>query len=296
MDDCIDIYNCGSDHKYYTQIPNIIYELDLSFQEVGFYTFIKRVAGEKGSFFIGRRKICEKFKISPQTLQKIKKNLELKGLISLKKITTNGQTRDVIKILDIWKLNMDHFSAKEGWFQIEPGVVPNRTGGGSDWNHKKNYTKNIKNKNNKRIRAPDVKFLQLRERVKLTEKQHEVLKKKYSTKDLDWILDKLNHYKEDTGKQYKSDMKAIQNWVELALTNKKNKEKAEEGRVKENIKNIKKLQTYLENHSARGNLQIQKNMAVDTVLNKQFTLSSTKTMEVVTGWYGVRIREEKSAV
>ena len=124
MDDCIDIYNCGSDHKYYTQIPNIIYELDLSFQEVGFYTFIKRVAGEKGSFFIGRRKICEKFKISPQTLQKIKKNLELKGLISLKKITTNGQTRDVIKILDIWKLNMDHFSAKEGWFQIEPGVVP----------------------------------------------------------------------------------------------------------------------------------------------------------------------------
>ena len=107
----------SNDRQYFTIIPNILFELGLSAQEIAVYCFIKKVAGEKGSCFMGVRRICDTLKLSPNNLQKIKENLIQKKLISveIKKKKEGGQ--HITRILDIWPENINYFKQKKSCYQ-----------------------------------------------------------------------------------------------------------------------------------------------------------------------------------
>jgi len=51
----------------------------------------------------------------------------------------------------------------------------------------------------------------------MTEEQYNKLVEKYGAGSVSLFLDKLNNYKEETGKRYKSDYHAILNWVVNAV-------------------------------------------------------------------------------
>lgn len=71
-------------------------------------------------------------------------------------------------------------------------------------------TKTKQNKTNKKETIPKLNF---RDNVLLTQHEHDELSAKHGQLALDWMLDKLNHHKNASGKRYKSDYSAIHTWV-----------------------------------------------------------------------------------
>jgi len=67
------------------------------------------------------------------------------------------------------------------------------------------------------VKLSKVKLSKYREQVKMTEEQYNKLVEKYGAGSVSLFLDKLNNYKEETGKRYKSDYHAILNWVVNAV-------------------------------------------------------------------------------
>lgn len=144
----------------------------------------------------------------------------------------------------------------------------------------------IKNTYNKRKRASDEKFLDIRDNVKLTEKQMEILKTKNSEEDLKLIFDKLSRYKRIYSQEYASDFKAINKWVIGAVRNEKNKAKAINDIKHKNILVIKEIQEALERKQKRGLLKFSENEAIDEVLGKSCNLDNPGLPKFVASWYG----------
>lgn len=111
--DTIQFIDCSGDHKFYSQIPNIIFELGLTTIEIALYCFIKRISAHSGVCFMGTTALCEKLIISRPTLIKSKKILEEKKLISIEKKPKKEGGYHIITILNIWNLNNSYFSKKE---------------------------------------------------------------------------------------------------------------------------------------------------------------------------------------
>src|SRR5271170_326780 len=114
--DGYEIQDLGSLHHYRTEIPNIIFELNLDPCEFKAYCVFKRTAGDKGSCFKSNNTLCEEIGCSRPTLIKIKKALEDQGLIAVKKRhhESGGDMSDLIQIIDIWEENMKTMSLKRG--------------------------------------------------------------------------------------------------------------------------------------------------------------------------------------
>jgi len=93
------------DKKYFTQIPNIIFDLPLSPLAQSLYIIFKRIGGESRRISIGTKKLQDRFGVGFKSIQSAKQELQDHKLITVKSFPTETRRSDEIKILDIWHRN-----------------------------------------------------------------------------------------------------------------------------------------------------------------------------------------------
>jgi hypothetical protein len=111
------INDSSCERRYFASIPNIIYDMGLTTDQIAVYGCLKRIAGDHGKSFISNVKLSEKLGISRPTLIKIKESLEKpfdflggKSLITIQKRSSieKGDQTDIVTIVDIWDENVNH--------------------------------------------------------------------------------------------------------------------------------------------------------------------------------------------
>lgn len=108
------------DHHYRIEIPNLIDELELDVYEFRLYSKLKRVAGDSGTCFQSIKTLADGTKISERKVQqcldslsKGKNKLGIKLIkINYRKKSDGSNDTSLITIIDIWRVNGDHFRSK----------------------------------------------------------------------------------------------------------------------------------------------------------------------------------------
>lgn len=106
------------DRKYFTIIPNYIVNHSTPYEQA-IYLFMKRVAGENGTCWTSAQEIARKLECSRNTISKYRDKLVKRGWIEL--VGKRGRTKptDEYRIVDLWKLNTDHYQSKKESSTIE---------------------------------------------------------------------------------------------------------------------------------------------------------------------------------
>lgn len=161
----------NSNHKHFTQIPNIIFELELTPYEIAVYCAIKRFSGENGICTKSYEKLAKNCGMSRrmlintiQDLCEINPILKKPLIFSRKRLTEHGDSdTNILTINDIWKENHSFFNIEggsaqyappsvqyaSGSAQYTPGVVHNMHQGGAQYAPKEEHIKkNIYKKTN----------------------------------------------------------------------------------------------------------------------------------------------------
>lgn len=95
-------------HRYRTEIPNIIDEMDLSVYAFRLYVRLKRVTGDSGKCYYSTRQLAEQCKMSVGSVSNAKQELLEKDLI---RVERDGEwDRDNITITDMWPANFAYFA------------------------------------------------------------------------------------------------------------------------------------------------------------------------------------------
>jgi hypothetical protein len=107
MNDEVLIVDSSHDHKWFTAIPNIIDDMDLSSYGVRLYLRLKRRAGENGRCWENTRNLAKGCKMSLSQVTKVKRELQDAGLIEISEVPgKHGHyPSHSITILDIWPAN-----------------------------------------------------------------------------------------------------------------------------------------------------------------------------------------------
>lgn len=112
----------GDPRKYWTQIPNLVFEIGLKPLELVLYAHLKRAAGASpsGKCFKSTATLAKETGMGAGTISRTKTALESKRsalgnrpLIRTREIPNprGGKPFQEITITDIWKLNSDHFAS-----------------------------------------------------------------------------------------------------------------------------------------------------------------------------------------
>ena len=121
----------SSNHHYRTELPNIIYTIGLSLEEIGVYFHLKRITGDKGVCFMSAQNIADLCNVSKPHYLKIRDKLmevnESLGMALLNKVNRKKEdgswNTPLITIVDIWDLNYIYFiQKKSGSKQHAQGV------------------------------------------------------------------------------------------------------------------------------------------------------------------------------
>jgi len=114
-----EIQDLGSLHHYRTEIPNIIFQMNLDPWEFKAYCVFKMTAGDKGRCFKSNNTLSDEVGCSIPTLIKIKSSLAEKNLIKITKQVhaTGASMPDLIQITDIWPQNMQVMA---NFFPVNP--------------------------------------------------------------------------------------------------------------------------------------------------------------------------------
>lgn len=115
-----------SSHKYFSMIPNVIYEIDLKASEIAVYGAIKRCAGENGMCTKSQAKLAKHAGVCVKTIfniiQKlcdINKILNKPLIKCTSRLTEHGdKDTNIIEIIDIWPECTDFFKEKIGTVNI----------------------------------------------------------------------------------------------------------------------------------------------------------------------------------
>jgi len=112
MNEEIRIADGSSDRKYFTMIPNIVFEYPLTVYAFRVYSHIKKVAGENGVCFQTLRTIAGWCNISHPSVIRAIRELEKAGMIEVTKVTgkRGGFSHNEMTIIDLWQTNVDHFN------------------------------------------------------------------------------------------------------------------------------------------------------------------------------------------
>ena len=147
-DEQIEMQDDSGDKNYFTMIPNYILNHSTATAQA-LYFQLKKLAGEKGIAFPSRNYLMEKLGVSKPTLLNEFKYLLDKGWVKRvedKTVITAGGPQQIkaYKIVDIWKLNIDHYEelykgGKKENPPLDKGVKNNTQGG------KETYQKGVKN-------------------------------------------------------------------------------------------------------------------------------------------------------
>lgn len=152
------IIDYSSLHKYRTETPNIILDMDLDPYEGWLYMHLKRIASDKGGCYATNSFLIAKTNMKITKLNECKKSLEEKGLIkiSVRKNEDKSYKSTLIEIIDVWGKNFEHFAKPidkrekiGGMSSDDRGVCRDTTGGMSSHGIKERTLskKNIFNKN-----------------------------------------------------------------------------------------------------------------------------------------------------
>jgi len=114
--DKIRIQDDSSDRKYFTIIPNYIANHS-SANDQALYFQIKKHAGDDGECYVSQKTLMEKLDIGDKALKKsftyLLENNWIK-FIGLKDVMTSGGMQKIksYKVVDIWKMNVNHYESK----------------------------------------------------------------------------------------------------------------------------------------------------------------------------------------
>lgn len=114
MDNQIEIQDQSNDHKYFTQIPNIVLEQSNE-TELALYVHMKRLAGRSGVCRAGQKYLMSRLgKVGKTTFKKTLESLiDRRWIIykgKIKVMTTGGlQWINTYIVPDLWIENMDYF-------------------------------------------------------------------------------------------------------------------------------------------------------------------------------------------
>ena len=89
----------------------MIIDMELSPSAFKLYVYLKRVAGESGKCWKSTRRLASDCRMSKPTVIKAKRELEEKELVSVIERThpNNGYSYHEIRIVDVWRKNLDIF-------------------------------------------------------------------------------------------------------------------------------------------------------------------------------------------
>lgn len=95
-------------HRYRTEIPNIILEMDVSLIAMRLYLQLKKVAGDDGVCYYSTRELAAMCRMSTGAVSKAKQELLELELI---RIDGGGEwERDNVTIVDMWPANFAHYA------------------------------------------------------------------------------------------------------------------------------------------------------------------------------------------
>jgi hypothetical protein len=108
--------------EWFSQIPNLVCEMNLTPYEMTAYIYFKKIAGDHGACWKHSTRLAEDMRMSTGSLSKAKQGLVRKGLIVIQPITEpitiqghelkpqgRGKPAHLIRIIDIWELNKQVF-------------------------------------------------------------------------------------------------------------------------------------------------------------------------------------------
>ena len=123
----IKINDDSGDRKYFTMIPNYIANHS-SANDQALYLQMKKHAGESGECYVSEKTLKRKLGIGSIALQTSFKYLLSHNwikYIGLKDVNTAGGVQKVksYKIVDIWKLNLEHYEKDKGVLENDPLAI-----------------------------------------------------------------------------------------------------------------------------------------------------------------------------
>lgn len=194
--------------SYYAIIPaNVRYDSDLPPNAKLLYGEITALCNEKGFCWAGNAYFSELYSKDKSTIARWLKQLEAKGYI----------TREVIY--------------KEGSREIESRYM-RICSGGIGKNETTPIGKNERDNNtsfNTTINNKDI-YIQIAEFVKMKESEYNKLVQEHGEPLTKKMIEVLDNYKGANGKKYKSDYRAILNWVVGKVKGEKNERHQQSGR------------------------------------------------------------------
>lgn len=106
------ISDAGDARKYFTIIPNMIDDADLSVYAFRLYVHIKRVAGENGNCHQNIKTLADACRMSQGMVTKARRELAEKNLITIERVENphGGYDYMHIRIADLWKENASSYS------------------------------------------------------------------------------------------------------------------------------------------------------------------------------------------
>lgn len=106
-----EINDLSSLHRYRTEIPNLIDEMDLSVYAFRLYVRLKRVAGDGGKCFYSTRQLAEQCRMSVGAVSNAKQELIEKDLIRIDR--SGDWDRDNITLVDVWPANFAYYAQEK---------------------------------------------------------------------------------------------------------------------------------------------------------------------------------------
>lgn len=131
-----DIVDQGDAKKYWTQIPNIVFDIGLNPYEMILYAHMKRAAGKDGICRKSTRTLAKECRMSPTVVVKAKAGLakpraelKRKPLIRVTKMQNphGGKEYDQVLIVDIWRDNTNRFAPPEDENQVPDIALEGKT-------------------------------------------------------------------------------------------------------------------------------------------------------------------------
>ena len=104
----------SGDRKYFAMIPYYIVNHSTAYEQ-SLYVVMKRLASETGTCWASPQTLGKRMGVAPNTVRKYRQKLIDRGWIKFlghKPVGATGQMTNEYEIVDLWKLNVNHYEDK----------------------------------------------------------------------------------------------------------------------------------------------------------------------------------------
>jgi len=134
------------DHHFRTEIPNFVFDI-LNPNQLAVYCHIKRICGDMGRCWMSMKNLAKTMQLGETTVRQCLQQLScvdffIEGsLIEIikRKKPDGSQDSNIIRIVDVWRINGDHYreTKKKGGTSPNELPLPRQTKGGTSPNEDK---------------------------------------------------------------------------------------------------------------------------------------------------------------